>query len=233
MKHLLNTGHALKALYVLTLVVLSLACGVRTDAKNMTINNEGEEVAIPSVVTLNGLAFSTVMVEDILRTFGEPDSVVLVVSRVEDSDIYSGLILERSFRKDGFENFRKLSIPTNKDYYQICFHYADSWLRIATPDITEMTTDGAIPMDMSFADYFEIDGFSFCDFNWVLGTEKGSVTIGSSLEELKKIILYMVPLKDDGTAFYFSPSVLSDCVWSVEVNDGKITKLSFEAVSWI
>lgn len=233
MKPLLNTGHALRALYVLTLVALSTACGARTVNNNKTTEIEGEKVATPSVVTLNGLAFSTVMVEDILRTFGEPDSVVLVVSRVEDGDIYSGLVLDRSFRKDGFEDFRKLSVPANKDYYQVRFHYADSWLRIATPDITEMTTDGTIPMDMSFADYFEIDGFSICDSNWVLGTEKGSVTIGSSLEELKKISLDMVAKNIACTAFYFALSAKDDSIWSVDVTDGNITELSFEGVSWI
>lgn len=83
---------------------------------------------------------------------------------------------------------------------------------------------------MSFADFFEFDGFSFCDSNWVLGTEKGSVTIGSSLEELKKLSLYMVPKNN---VFYFALSVLDDSLWFADVNDGKITVLSFEGISWI
>ena len=226
-------GHALKALYVLPLVALALACSSRTAANNKTAGTEEEEVAAPPVVTLNGLAISTVTVEDILRTFGEPDSIDLIVSRVEDGDIHSGLVLDRSFSKNGFADFMKLSTPADKDYYRVRFHYADSYLAIATPEITEMTENGGIPMDLSFADYFAIDSFSICSPDWVLGNEKGSVSIGDSLEELQKISLELVPLGDDGTAFAFAPSVTDDNLWSVEANDGKITKLSYEGASWI
>lgn len=217
-----NIGHALRALYVLPLVALSLVCGARTV----------KEDAGPSFVRLNGLAFYSVTIDDIMRTFGEPDSVVLVVSRVEQGDVYRGLVLKRSFRKDEFEDFRKLSVPANKDYYSVRFHYADSWLSIATPDITEMTADGRIPADMSFAGHFEIDGFSFCDSNWVLSTDKGSVTVGSSLEELKKISFYMRETNITGNPFHFS-LLKDDSTWFVNLKDGKITALSFMGVSWI
>lgn len=204
-----NIGHALRALYVLPLVALSLVCGARTV----------KEDSGPSFVRLNGLAFHSVTIDDIMRTFGEPDSVVLVVSRVEQGDVYRGLVLKRSFRKDEFEDFRKLSVPANKDYYSVRFHYADNWLNIATPY-------------MSFADHFEIDGFSFCDSNWVLSTDKGSVTVGSSLEELKKISFYMRETNITGNPFHFS-LLKDDSTWFVNLKDGKITALSFMGVSWI
>lgn len=186
------------------------------------------------ITSLNGLDItSTISIESVFKVLGEPENVMLLISSAEEGDIFHGVIDERVFDRTGYEEMLKLAKPENKNYYSVKFVYGNNWVEIATPDITAMTENGSIPVDMDFGDEYELDNFFIDeDSDWVLGNGKNGVSTGDPVGKLKEIVPAENITEGKDGSYFFSPD-RSDDTWQANCIEGKIVSLFYQAASWI